>query len=103
IGMSWPRLQYAPGLVLLAIVGLAIMEALAANAPASIESGEIEYPHVHIRWKSDSSQTTRSELEKRFGLQAAEQLEGLTFRYEARDTSAATVKAIVEHPLVEDT
>jgi hypothetical protein len=60
-------------------------------------------PRVNIRWSSGTSNTVRQELERRLGLVAADQRENRTWAYDLPDPSRIRIRAIVNHPAVEDT
>lgn len=60
-------------------------------------------PSIHIRWQPDVSDTDRAELERAFMLASPIHTEATTFAYALLDTRSEHVRAIVEHPAVDDT
>jgi hypothetical protein len=62
-------------------------------------------PSVRVRWRSDVTPSTRTELERTFLLVDPAAHEGSTriFQYDLLDTSQSNIEALVMHPAVEDT
>jgi hypothetical protein len=60
-------------------------------------------PPIHVRWKPATSEAERAELERGFGLTNGEFTEGTTYAYLLTDTSTANIRALVQHPQVDDT
>ena len=58
---------------------------------------------INVRWKPDLADADRALLESRLRLVAPEQQEESTWRYRLLDISAQNIRAIVEHPRVDDT
>lgn len=70
--------------------------------------GPIPVPHAHppranVRWAPSADDTTRQQAEQALHLGAPAFREGRTWEYSLLDASRAGVRAIVQHPLVEDT
>ncbi len=63
-------------------------------------------PHairLNVRWRSDVDVTRRSELERQLGLTLGEFREGTTWLYTLPTPSTEAIRAIVQHPSVDDT
>ena len=58
---------------------------------------------VHVRWQPGLDATPRGNLERQFRLTEGLQLDGRTWRYNLADVSSDNIRAIVDHPAVEDT
>jgi hypothetical protein len=63
-------------------------------------------PHVvrlNVRWKADVDASRRAMLEQQLHLTQGEPTEGSTWAYRLPDPSTNTIRAIVQHPSVDDT
>lgn len=58
---------------------------------------------MHVRWTPGTADSERVALERRFGLTQGEVTEGTTRAYRLQDTSTENIRALVQHPRVEDT
>ena len=58
---------------------------------------------MHVRWKPGTSDAERTALEQRFHLTEGVVSEGTTRTYLLADTSTGNIRAMVQHPSVEDT
>jgi hypothetical protein len=58
---------------------------------------------IHVRWKPGPTDAERTQLERRFSLTQGEVTEGTTRAYRLADTSTDNIRAMVQHPNVEDT
>jgi hypothetical protein len=58
---------------------------------------------IHVRWKQGVSDAERADLERQFGLTEAEFREGTTYAYRLANTSTDNIRALVQHPRVDDT
>ena len=58
---------------------------------------------IHVRWKQGTSDAERGELERQFGLTEGEFREGTTYAYRLTNTSTDNIRALVQHPRVDDT
>jgi hypothetical protein len=58
---------------------------------------------VNVRWQEHVTEAERMALESRFHLTGGRELEGTTWQYALLDYSRENVRALVEHPDVEDT
>jgi hypothetical protein len=58
---------------------------------------------MHIRWKAGTNATDRVDLERRFHLLDGVYTERNTWAYHLADPSTDNIRAIVQHPAVEDT
>ena len=66
----------------------------------------LEPPHpvrLHVRWTADVDDARRGELERQLRLQRGQHSEGTTFVYELDPPSTDAIRAIVQHPSVDDT
>jgi hypothetical protein len=70
---------------------------------ASVINVDIVEPTVNVRWVGAVDDGARQSLERLFGLDAAQWLEGTTWRYVLRNRSRENIAALVAHPDVEDT
>ena len=59
-------------------------------------------PRINVRWNSITDEARR-EREARWKLEAGKPLDGSTWSYVIRDTSAANIENLVRDPLVDDT
>jgi hypothetical protein len=59
--------------------------------------------YVHVRWAATVDPGRQAEMERTHSLTRGERREGTTWGYYATDVSSANLRAIVEHPAVEDT
>jgi hypothetical protein len=60
-------------------------------------------PPLHVRWKPGMSEGERAVLERQFGLTEGEFREGTTYAYRLTNTSTDNIRALVQHPRVDDT
>jgi hypothetical protein len=58
---------------------------------------------VNVRWQENVAEAERGALESQFNLTRGRALEGTTWQYELLDYSRDNIRALVEHPTVEDT
>ena len=58
---------------------------------------------IHVRWKTDVTDNERRALERQFRFASGEFTEGTTWTYWLTDPSTADIRAIVQHPRVDDT
>ena len=58
---------------------------------------------INVRWSEEVGASRRLALEAEFGLADPTALDGNTWAYLLRDHSRASIRAIVQHPLVADT
>jgi len=58
---------------------------------------------IHVRWKQGMSDVERTDLERQFGLTEGEFREGTTYAYRLANTSTDNIRALVQHPRVDDT
>ena len=58
---------------------------------------------IHVRWKTDVADNERRALERQFRFASGEFTEGTTWTYWLTDPSTADIRAIVQHPRVDDT
>ncbi len=88
---QWPAA--ARGATLLAFAAL-----LAASHPL-LDGHQAKY--IHIRWTPEVSAGARRALERRFALRV-EAGEGRSFGYDLLDDSTGNIRALLQHPAVED-
>lgn len=74
--------------------------ALLAGAHPLLDGDQAKY--VHVRWSPDVTPDARRRLEGMFSLRA-QQGDGQSFGYDLLDDSAGNIRALVEHPAVDDT
>src|SRR5262245_42125964 len=60
-------------------------------------------PSINVRWSDGIAAAQRAELERRFGLDDGQSLDGATWSYRLTDASRANVEALVRHTSVADT
>jgi hypothetical protein len=79
--------------------------AIAAAAAAGVLSLTLSSDPVpiHVRWKAGVSEAERTELEQQFGLTEGDFREGTTYAYRLANTSTDNIRALVQHPRVDDT
>ena len=65
--------------------------------------GTIPDPSINVRWSDGLAAAERAELERRFGLDDGQSLDGATWSYRLTDASRANVEALVRHGSVADT
>jgi hypothetical protein len=58
---------------------------------------------IHVRWKPGVNDAERAELERQFSLTQGEFREGTTYAYGLANTSTENIRALVQHPRVDDT
>lgn len=62
------------------------------------------YPvRLNVRWTADVDAATRASLERQLRLTGGEPTEGTTFAYYLEDPTTEGIRAIVQHPSVDDT
>jgi hypothetical protein len=91
-----------PGRLLGAYVAAFVVLAAIAGGILSLTLSRDPVP-VHVRWKPDTADAERATLEQRFGLTRGEVTEGTTRAYRLTDTTTGNIRALVEHPAVDDT
>ena len=84
-----PRVWMALGAALIAIVSL-------------VDVTTID-PRVTVRWRAEVGPADRVALERRYGLENAEPIEGASWRYQLRDRSRDNIRALIQDPSVDDT
>lgn len=65
-----------------------------------------EPPHpirLHVRWSAAVDDPTRATLEQQLALTGPELKEGTTWLYTLQDPTRDIIRAVVQHPQVEDT
>jgi hypothetical protein len=60
-------------------------------------------PRVTVRWRAEVGPADRVALERRYGLENGEQIEGTGWRYQLRDRSRDNIGALIRDPAVDDT
>jgi hypothetical protein len=75
---------------------------LAAAAVLSLTLSTEPVP-IHVRWKPGVTDAERTDLERQFGLTQGEFREGTTYAYGLANTSTDNIRALVQHPRVDDT
>src|SRR5687768_2486484 len=62
-------------------------------------------PRVHVRWHESIGAAERAALERQYDLRNGTLIEGTstTWRYELGDPSRETIRALLDHPSVDDT
>ena len=95
-----PALQ--PARILGVLVGAFVVIAAAAAGILSLTLSRDPVP-MHVRWKPGTSDAERAALEQRFHLTEGVVSEGTTRAYLLADTSTRNIRAMVQHPSVEDT
>lgn len=83
----------ASTLVLTAIAWLALYSVVPGPPPAP----------VNVRWQANLAEGERIRLERELSLERGKLREGTTWAYGLRDSSRSNIRALVEHPEVEDT
>ena len=83
------------------VVAFLVITAAAAGVLSVTLSGH-PVP-MHVRWKPGTSDAERAALEQRFHLTEGVVSEGTTRAYLLADTSTGNIRAMVQHPSVEDT
>ena len=78
----------------LLILGLPLAARIVAGDPGA---------RINLRWQPSTRAEVRHALEAQFRLEALDQLDGLTWRYDLTDTSVENIRQIVNHPEVADT
>jgi hypothetical protein len=96
--MSTLRLGRVVAVYLIAFIILT--GAAAAILWVTLASGPVP---MHVRWKPGATDAERIALEQRFHLTEGVVTEGTTRAYLLADTSTTNIRALVEHPSVEDT
>jgi hypothetical protein len=91
-----------PGRLVAVFLGTFVILTAAAAAilSATLDSGPVP---MHVRWKPGIADADRVALEQRFRLTEGVVTEGTTRAYRLADTSTANIRAIVQHPSVDDT
>ncbi len=88
--------------ILAIFVGAFLAITAAAAALLSLTLSTAPVP-LHVRWKPGVGDAERGELERRFHLTQGEATEGTTRAYLLTDTSTDNIRALVQHPRVDDT
>jgi hypothetical protein len=88
-----------------AAVRVAIRMLVTAACAAAVLAATIPAPAVsiNVRWAPGLPDAGREALERRFALASGGLREGTTYQYRLLDPSSANIRALVEHPAVEDT
>jgi hypothetical protein len=76
---------------------------LAAATHAALRLNFERAPLVHVRWAPSVDDSTRTQLQTRFGLTEGQYDSGTTWVYVLMSPTAANIQALVESPAVEDT
>jgi hypothetical protein len=66
----------------------------------------LEPPHpvrLHVRWTADVDEARRGELERQLQLNRPQHSEGTTWVYQLETPNTDAIRAIVQHPSVDDT
>ena len=87
--------------VLLLLVSFVALSALARGVMLYFDP-----PHpirLHVRWKPGTDDAARAQLEQQLALSRPEFKEGSTWLYYLDMPSADAIRAVVQHPMVEDT
>ena len=91
-----------PWRILGVLVGAFAVITAAAAGVLSLTLSHDRVP-VHVRWKPGTTDAERAALEQRFHLTEGVVTEGTTRAYLLTDTSTGNIRALVQHPSVEDT
>ena len=91
-----------PWRILFVLVGAFVVMTAAAAGVLSLTLSRDPVP-VHVRWKRGTSDAERAALEQRFHLTEGVVTKGTTRAYLLADTSTGNIRAMVQHPSVEDT
>ncbi len=91
-----------PGRLAAVFIGASVLLTAAAAAILSVVLASGPVP-MHVRWKPETTDAERVDLERRFQLTNGVVTEGTTYAYHLADTSTANIRTIVEHPRVDDT
>ncbi|MGE0447442.1 MAG: hypothetical protein AB7P99_19630 [Vicinamibacterales bacterium] len=88
-----------------AVIRVAVPATVATAGAAALFAVTITAPAVsiNVRWAPELSQRDRVDLEQRFGLASGSRREGTTYQYQLLDPSSSNIRALVEHPAVDDT
>ena len=94
--------RFRPGLALGVLAGafIAITVVAAGLLFLILPRGPVP---MHVRWAPGTTDAERAALEQRFQLLDGQVTEGRTRAYHLADTSTDNIRAIVQHPQVEDT
>jgi hypothetical protein len=76
---------------------------LAAATYATLRTNFERAPVVHVRWAQFVDDSTRAQLQKRFGLAGEQYDSGTTWVYLLTSPTTKNIQALVESPAVEDT
>ena len=93
------RMRQGRWTVMAAAVAVMTMAVIGASYWYTVEPA----PAVKVRWRGDVTEAQRSDLERRYRLVAPIAMDGRTVTYNALDTSAANLEALVGDAAVEDT
>jgi len=91
-----------PWRILGVLVGAFVVMTAAAAGVLSLTLSHDPVP-VHVRWRPATSDAERAALEERFHLTKGVVTEGTTRAYLLANTSTRNIRAMVQHPSVEDT
>src|SRR5436309_2776924 len=91
-----------PARILGVLVAAFVVMTAAAAGVLSLTLSRDPVP-IHVRWKPGTSDAERAALEQRFHLTEGVVTEGTTRAYLLADTSTEKIRAMVQHPSVEDT
>jgi hypothetical protein len=94
------NIHFGRAAVVLVVAGLAIAAATAGVLSRTMWNGPVP---IHVRWKSGTSDAERVALEQRFHLTDGVVTEGTTRAYLLADLSTDNIRALVQHPSVDDT
>ena len=83
-----------------AALALLVLGVLMTASPSVLDGHRAKY--VHVRWRPEVGANTRAGLESRFSLRE-QRHEGQSFGYDLLDDSTSNIRALLQHPAVEDT
>jgi hypothetical protein len=95
-------LALRPARILGVLVAAFVVITAAAAGVLSLTLSSDPVP-IHVRWKPGTTDAERAALEQRFHLTEGVVSEGTTRAYLLADTSTDNIRAMVQHPNVEDT
>ena len=81
-------------------LALLVLGVLMTASPSVLDGDRAKY--VHVRWRPEVAANTRAGLEARFSLRE-QRREGQSFGYDLLDDSTSNIRALLQHPAVEDT
>ena len=94
--------SFRPGRALGVLAIAFVVIAAAAAAILSLTLSRDPVP-MHVRWAPGTTDAERAALEQQFHLTEGVVTEGRTRAYHLTDTSTDNIRAIIQHPKVEDT